>query len=94
MNLNRLLENAYENMERKRAGAHRRKMSDVERSGVSHRAFGKFISCINFPECRYTKGEDEDENAVEEVCPKCGSKMVTKKGRYGSFLGRSNYPEM
>lgn len=89
-----LLQNAYENMEKK----------ELERTGdkcpecgndLVYRIgrFGKFISCINFPECRYTKGEDEDENAVEEVCPKCGSKMVTKKGRYGSFLACSNYPE-
>ena len=89
-----LLQNAYENMEKKELERTGEKCPDggndlVYRIG----RFGKFISCINFPECRYTKGEDEDENAVEEVCPKCGSKMVTKKGRYGSFLACSNYPE-
>lgn len=89
-----LLQKAYDNMEKK----------ELERTGelcpecgneLVYRVgrFGKFISCINFPQCRYTKGEDEDENAVHEVCPKCGGKMVTKKGRYGSFLACSNYPE-
>lgn len=89
-----LLENAYENMEKK----------ELERTGemcpecgseLVYRVgrYGKFISCINFPTCRYTKAENEEENATDEVCPKCGSKLVAKKGRYGSFLACSNYPE-
>ena len=89
-----LLQNAYENMEKKELERTGEKCPDCGNDLVYRIGrFGKFISCINFPECRYTKGEDEDENAVEEVCPKCGSKMVTKKGRYGSFLACSNYPE-
>ena len=89
-----LLQNAYENMEKKELERTGEKCPDCGNDLVYRIGrFGKFISCINFPECRYTKGEDEDENAVEEVCPKCGSKMVTKKGRYGSFLACSNYQE-
>lgn len=89
-----LLQNAYENMEKKELERTGDKCPDCGNDLVYRIGrFGKFISCINFPECSYTKGEDEDENAVEEVCPKCGSKMVTKKGRYGSFLACSNYPE-
>ena len=89
-----LLQNAYENMEKKELERTGEKCPDCGNDLVYRIGrFGKFISCINFPECRYTKGEDEDENAVEEVCPKCGSKMVTKIGRYGSFLACSNYPE-
>ena len=90
-----LLQNAYDNMEKK----------ELERTGemcpecgseLVYRVgrFGKFISCINFPTCRYTKSENEEENVEsDEVCPKCGSKMVMKKGRYGAFLACSNYPE-
>ena len=90
-----LLENAYEHMEKK----------ELERTGETcpecgselvYRigGYGKFVSCINFPTCRYTKSENEEENTEsEEVCPKCGSKMVMKKGRYGSFLACSNYPD-
>lgn len=89
-----MLENAYENMEKK----------ELERTGemcpecgneLVYRVgrYGKFVSCINFPECRYTKAENEEENATDEVCPKCGSKLVAKKGRYGSFLACSNYPD-
>ena len=74
-----LLQNAYENMEKKELERTGEKCPDCGNDLVYRIGrFGKFISCINFPECRYTKGEDEDENAVEEVCPKCGSKMVTK----------------
>lgn len=90
-----MLQNAYEHMEKK----------ELERTGevcpecgseLVYRIgrYGKFISCINFPTCRYTKSENEEENVEsEEVCPKCGSKLVMKKGRYGSFLACSNYPE-
>lgn len=89
-----LLMNAYENMEKK----------ELERTGemcpdcgseLVYRIgrYGKFISCINFPTCRYTKGEEDDELPNDEVCPKCGAKMVTKKGRFGAFLACSNYPD-
>ena len=54
--------------------------------------FGKFISCSNFPECRYT------EPWLEKIgvhCPKCSDgeivKRRTRKGRV--FYGCSNYPE-
>ena len=26
------------------------------------------------------------------VCPRCGGELVRRKGRYGEFLGCSNYP--
>ena len=59
--------------------------------------YGKFISCINFPSCRYTENEEEPEtdeqNKEEKICPNCGSKMVIKKGRYGQFWACSKYPE-
>ena len=30
---------------------------------------------------------------TDEICDKCGNKMVLKHGRYGNFLACSNYPE-
>lgn len=89
-----LLDEAYEKMEKK----------ELERTGemcpdcgaelvYRNGRFGRFISCINFPSCRFTKSEAEEDNASDEVCPKCGGKMVSKKGRYGAFLACSNYPE-
>lgn len=59
--------------------------------------YGKFISCINFPKCRYTENQEEPVNQEqpqeEKLCPNCGAKMVIKKGRYGPFWACSNYPE-
>jgi len=53
--------------------------------------FGKFISCSNFPECRYT------EAILEKIgvnCPKCGGDIVMRKTRKGRvFYGCANYPE-
>ena len=53
--------------------------------------FGKFISCSNFPACRYT------EPWLEKIgvkCPDCGSELVERKTRKGRvFYGCSTYPE-
>ncbi len=53
--------------------------------------FGKFISCSNFPECRYT------EAILEKIgvsCPKCAGDIVLRKTRKGRiFYGCANYPE-
>lgn len=27
------------------------------------------------------------------ICPRCGGKLVEKHGKYGAFLGCSNYPK-
>ncbi|MCR0557590.1 type I DNA topoisomerase, partial [[Clostridium] innocuum] len=54
-----LLQNAYENMEKKELERTGEKCPDCGNDLVYRIGrFGKFISCINFPECRYTKGED------------------------------------
>lgn len=46
-----------------------------------------------------TKFERKVDNAIDkhlvkkEVCPKCGGKLVEKHGKYGDFIGCSNYPK-
>ncbi len=30
---------------------------------------------------------------IEQLCPKCGGKLVQKIGKYGNFYGCSNFPE-
>ena len=68
--------------------------------------FGKFAACPNFPKCRNTKPLTPPENEkVEEKkepkkeivadfkCEKCGSDMVLRTSRYGSFYACSKYPE-
>lgn len=38
--------------------------------------------------------KNEIENKIENmICPKCGGKLVSRKGKYGSFIGCSNYPK-
>ncbi|MGE5174361.1 MAG: type I DNA topoisomerase [Betaproteobacteria bacterium] len=63
---------------------------------------GQFLACSGYPECKNTKpfvrkenGEVEaaPEETTDEICPKCGSTMVVKRGRFGKFLACSRYPE-
>ncbi len=67
----------------------------VKRNG----RFGDFISCSNFPKCRYTKNIDTETEkealaeTTDEKCDKCGAPMVLKAGRNGKFLACSNYPK-
>ena len=53
--------------------------------------YGKFISCSNFPKCRYT------EPWLEKIgvkCPKDGGELVQRKSRRGrTFYACANYPE-
>jgi len=30
---------------------------------------------------------------TDKICPECGSMLVKKRGRFGEFLGCSNYPK-
>jgi len=63
---------------------------------------GRFLACSGYPECRKTldfvEGEDgsiqvvENQRDTDEVCEKCGSPMVLRRGRYGEFLACANYP--
>jgi len=59
--------------------------------------FGKFIGCSNYPECRYTRpanGEQQPEpEPTGEKCPQCGRDLVRRLGRFGPFVGCSGYPE-
>ena len=34
----------------------------------------------------------EDYKIASGICPKCGGKLVLRKGKYGRFYGCSNYP--
>lgn len=63
---------------------------------------GEFLACQTYPDCNNTKEFKRDEAGkivVEvakesgEVCDKCGSKMIIKRGRFGQFLACSSYPE-
>ncbi len=72
---------------------------------VKNGRFGKFAACPGYPQCRNTKPlvtpREEGEEAPEEKkriladfkCEKCGSDMVQRTGRYGSFFACVRYPE-
>lgn len=64
--------------------------------------FGRFLACSAYPKCRNTKAVDKDGAPVEKEeaeakpagfkCEVCGSEMLEKEGRYGTFYACSNYP--
>jgi DNA topoisomerase-1 len=63
---------------------------------------GQFLACSGYPDCKNTKPfirredgvvEAAPEETTDEICPKCGSGMVVKRGRFGKFLACSRYPE-
>ncbi len=74
---------------------------------VRNGRFGKFAACPNYPTCRNTKPltapaeETEEEPETEKKapviadfkCEKCGSDMVLRSGKFGSFYACSRYPE-
>jgi DNA topoisomerase-1 len=63
--------------------------------------YGWFLSCSRYPDCRYRRNAkrsaeeaDRPEPEVTDVpCPKCGKPMVKRTGRFGPFLGCSDYPK-
>jgi len=53
--------------------------------------YGKFISCSNFPDCRYTEAWLE---AIGVKCPKDSGEIVERKTRKKRvFYGCANYPD-
>jgi len=64
--------------------------------------FGKFLGCSGYPDCKHTIDVAPDGTQAaapvegktsDTLCEKCGKPMVAKRGRYGTFLGCSGYPE-
>ena len=60
--------------------------------------FGRFISCSNFPKCKYTaqmeKEGKEKPEPTGRMCPECGKELLKRKSRFGSFfLGCSGFPK-
>jgi DNA topoisomerase-1 len=64
--------------------------------------YGWFLSCSRYPDCKYRRNANQSaEQAAEQAepeltdvpCPKCGKPMVRRSGRFGPFLGCSDYPK-
>ena len=70
---------------------------------VKNGRFGKFAACPNYPNCKNTKPlgrdgkllekEEKAETTADFKCELCGSDMVVRSGRYGSFYACKNYPK-
>jgi len=57
---------------------------------IRYGRFGKFISCSNFPNCRYTEPWLEK---IGILCPKDQGELIERKTRKGrTFYGCENYP--
>lgn len=62
---------------------------------------GRFIGCTGYPECDYTRSLAEDREAslqspevvADRHCPQCHADLVIRQGRYGKFIGCSQYPK-
>jgi DNA topoisomerase-1 len=58
---------------------------------IRYGRYGKFISCSNFPACRYTEPWLEK---IDVTCPQDDGEIVLRKTRKGRiFFGCANYPE-
>jgi DNA topoisomerase-1 len=58
---------------------------------------GKFLSCSEYPECKFacpcdSEGKMVEQKQSEQKCPECGKAMIYRTGRFGPFLGCSDYP--
>lgn len=65
-----------------------------------------FLSCSQYPDCDFAgsfekvdgkiklvETEPAEKKMLDEKCPKCGSALVMKKGKYGEFKACSAYPK-
>jgi DNA topoisomerase-1 len=53
--------------------------------------FGDFISCSNFPACKYSR---QIQTKIGVTCPRCGSDLVERRSRRGKvFYGCGTYPK-
>jgi DNA topoisomerase-1 len=61
--------------------------------GVLRAFYGPFSGDLKAAPDKMYEARKAMEEESDELCEKCGGKMVIKWGKYGRFLGCSNYPE-
>ncbi len=63
---------------------------------------GSFLACQGYPECRTTQEvvknldgtwEKVPVQTTDEICETCAKPMTIKRGRFGTFLACTGYPE-
>ena len=90
-----MVENAFDNMEKKELEKTGEKCPEcggdlVVRTGK----YGKFVSCSNYPKCKYIKKEEKAPLTEVCTCIKCGNPIVERTTRKGKvFFGCSNFPK-
>ncbi len=70
---------------------------------VKRGRFGQFLACTGYPECKTTRKliatqqgglrAAKPDQIIDEQCPRCGSNLVIKQGRFGEFTACTKYPE-
>ncbi|MDF2378873.1 MAG: type I DNA topoisomerase [Candidatus Gracilibacteria bacterium] len=63
--------------------------------------YGKFLSCTGYPDCKGalpinpdgTPGEPFKPEPTGEKCPDCEADLITRRGRFGEFVGCGAYPK-
>ncbi|HSD29596.1 MAG TPA: type I DNA topoisomerase, partial [Vicinamibacteria bacterium] len=57
-----------------------------------HGRYGEYVSCANYPDCRYKPPKPVALTGV--TCPECNQgQILERRGRFGPFYGCSRYPE-
>lgn len=89
-----MVKNAFDNMEKKEA---EKTGEDCPLCGsplvIRKGKYGEFVSCSNYPKCKYIKSEKKEVTELTD-CPKCGGKIVEKRTKRGKiFYGCNNYPK-
>jgi len=55
--------------------------------------YGEFVACSDYPNCKYIKQEEKEENVIID-CPNCDGKIVEKHSKKGKvFYGCNNFPK-
>lgn len=98
-----ILEHAQENMEKIPPKLLDEYCPDCGEQLVERRGrYGEFIGCSGYPDCKYIKKENKEEEDLKQLditCPKCHEgkfvERITKKGRYKGkrFYACSNFPK-
>lgn len=72
-----------------------------EKMAIKWGRHGEFLACSAYPKCRNTKEFERADNgaiaikeakSTGEICEKCGSKMLLRRGKFGEFLACEKYP--
>ena len=91
-----LVDNAFENMEKKKPEETGEKCPECGSPLVIRKGkYGQFTACSNYPTCKYIKKEHKQtEKEIICKCPKCEGNIIVRKTKKGKeFYGCDNFPK-